>query len=58
MSRNLLEYPITKDEVLKTIEEATRRAFNPKAIGGQELYIMKRVSELVAFGFCHADFNP
>jgi hypothetical protein len=57
MSRNLLEYPITKEEVIGIIEGYAVEL--PEHVyGGEQPYILSRLIKLVEREFRHEDFNP
>jgi hypothetical protein len=56
MSRNILKYPITKEEVIQVLEEAMRHW--EECIGGQHNYILSSLIPVVERDFRHEDFNP
>jgi len=57
MSRNLVEYPITMEEVLKAIEHALMLEDDDDRVGGQNAAILSRVLELAPDRFTAEDFK-
>jgi hypothetical protein len=59
MSRNLVEYPITIDEVWETMQEVRRLYYdhNKSAVGGQQEYILARINDLIDERFTPEDFR-
>ncbi len=56
--RNLLEYPVTKEEVLQALKEVTSTTDLEDKLGDLNGYIMERVTEVMKREFRHEDFNP
>jgi hypothetical protein len=57
MSRNLIEYPITMQEVLTAIEHALMQEDDDDRIGGQNAAILARILELAPHRFTAEDFK-
>jgi hypothetical protein len=58
MSRNLLEYPITKEEVIQVLEDTLEEIEMIGAVGGQEEHILTSLICVIEREFRHEDFNP
>lgn len=57
MSRNLLQYPITMEEVLQVIEHALMQEDDDDRVGDQNAAILARILELAPHRFTAEDFK-
>ena len=57
MSRNLIEHPITMNEVWETMQEARRRNYEENRVGDQQGYILTRIADLIEERFTEEDFR-
>lgn len=57
MSRNTLEYLITKEEVIQVLNDTLEKLEMIGAVGGQEEYIVSCLIKVVERDFRHEDFN-
>lgn len=59
--RNTLQYPITKEEVIKAINVALEKAFDPNLVGDiRPLALTKAKKFIIEHGpdFFYEDFDP